>query len=245
MYGTKSVLHKIRVKLYPNYLPNGEAFLARTDSEAVINVEQVCAALRDRGGFTGNYHDLVEHIKQYYEEVGYQLCDGYTVSNGLYAIYPNLGGTFATVQETPDHRKHPLTFRFRPLRALRKLAGHIGISIDGEADIAGYIDSYTDTEEQSVNGIFIEGNMFVIQGSKIKIAGDHPDVGLYFNPVLDPERLQKVERISENNPSKITGIAISTGYEENRLVIKTQFASGNTLLKEPRTITSKFFIEQA
>jgi hypothetical protein len=245
MYGTKSVLHKIRVKLYPNYLPNGEAFLARTDSEAVINVEQVCAALRDRGGFTGNYHDLVEHVKQYYEEVGYQLCDGYTVRNGLYAIYPNLGGTFATTHETPDHKKHPLTFRFRPLKALRDLAGHIGINIDGEADVSGYIDSYTDTEEHALNSIFVPGNMFVIQGSKIKLAGDHPDVGLYFEPVNSPSEIVKIARISENNPSKITGIAQSSMYTENRIVIKTQFSGSQALLKEPRTIVSKFIIEEA
>jgi hypothetical protein len=38
------VLHRLRVKLYPNYLPNVEgAYIARTDSEASLNIEQVCA----------------------------------------------------------------------------------------------------------------------------------------------------------------------------------------------------------
>jgi len=28
----KDILHKIKVKLYPNYLPHGEAYIARTDN---------------------------------------------------------------------------------------------------------------------------------------------------------------------------------------------------------------------
>ncbi|MDR2793080.1 MAG: hypothetical protein LBB61_05370, partial [Treponema sp.] len=58
------VLHRIRVKLYPNYLLNVEgAYLARTINEASLSVEDVCAALKNRGGFTGNYDDLVEYVK--------------------------------------------------------------------------------------------------------------------------------------------------------------------------------------
>jgi hypothetical protein len=35
------VLHRLRVKLYPNYLPNVEGtYIARTDSEASLNIEQ-------------------------------------------------------------------------------------------------------------------------------------------------------------------------------------------------------------
>jgi hypothetical protein len=39
------VLHRIRMKLYPNYLHNVEgAYLARTDNEASLGVEEVCPA---------------------------------------------------------------------------------------------------------------------------------------------------------------------------------------------------------
>ena len=127
-YNVAQVMHRIRVKLYPNYLPGQEGtFIARTDSEASLSIEQVCAALRDRGGFTGNYEDLVDHVKKYYNEAAYQLCDGFTVNNGYYAIHPNLGGTFTGLRDNPDPKAHPLTFRFRTLSTLRRLAGHISI----------------------------------------------------------------------------------------------------------------------
>jgi len=43
-------MHRVRAKLYPNYLPGGEGtFIAKTDSETTINVEQTCAAMCELG----------------------------------------------------------------------------------------------------------------------------------------------------------------------------------------------------
>ena len=45
--------------MYPNQLPEAEEPLyARTDSEATIDIEEVCAAMRERGGFKGDYRDF-------------------------------------------------------------------------------------------------------------------------------------------------------------------------------------------
>jgi len=246
IYGVKQVTHRIRVKLYHNYFPKGEAYIARTDSEATLNIDQVCAALRDRGGFTGDFEDLADYVKQFFNEAAYQLCDGFTVNTGYFSIYPNLGGTFKTVHETPDPKTHPLTFRFRPLKPLRDLAGGIHIVVDGLADAEGYIDEFIDSESQSVNGIYVSGNMFAIHGHKIKIEGDDPACGVYFVPVNDPGRAIQVTRIAENTASKITGIAPHIGYPASRVEIRTQFTgSGGTSLKNLRTITSPFILEEA
>ncbi|MDR2194250.1 MAG: hypothetical protein LBP19_07270, partial [Treponema sp.] len=94
------VLHRIRVKLYPNYLSTiAGAYIARTDSEASLTIEDVCAALKNRGGFTGNYDDLVTHVKQFLDEVAYQLCDGFAVNLLYFLAYPNVGGTFDKIME--------------------------------------------------------------------------------------------------------------------------------------------------
>jgi hypothetical protein len=115
------VLHRIRVKLYPNYLPKVEgAYIARTDNEASLTIEQVCAALKNRGGFTGNYDDLVDYVRQFFDEAIYQLCDGFSINTGYFSMHPNVGGTFDSVNETHDKEKHPVSFRFRTLAVLRK-----------------------------------------------------------------------------------------------------------------------------
>jgi len=241
------VLHRIRVKLYPNYLPNIEgAYIARTDSEASLSIEQVCAALKNRGGYGGDYEDLVEAVKQFFDEAAYQLCDGFAVNTGYYSIHPNVGGTFNSVTDIHDHQKHPITFRFGARAKLRNLVKNIAVDIEGIADTGGYIDTFTDSEEGSVNGVYVPGNMFAIHGHKIKVEGDDPAVGVYFVPVNDPGRATKVSRIAENTASRVTGIAPTVGYVNSRIEIRTQFSgSGDRLLKAPRTITGTFVLEES
>ena len=67
------VMHSIKIRLYPNYLPGQKGtFVARTINEASLDIEEVCTSLARRGGFTGEYKDLVKHVEQYFNEVIYQ-----------------------------------------------------------------------------------------------------------------------------------------------------------------------------
>jgi hypothetical protein len=240
-------MHRIRVKLYPNYLPGGEGtYLARTDSEATLSVEEVCAADRDRGGLTGNFDDYVGFVKRFFRESSYQLADGYAINTGAFSIYPNLGGTFVNIDETPDPKKHPLTFRFRAHKPLRELAGHIAVVVDGEADPSGHITEFLDNENNSVNHWYEPGNQFMLTGHKIKIAGDDPSCGMYIVPVEYNDPPVKVTRIIENGAGKIIGVIPNAEWEKVKIEIRTQFAgSGGVFLKSPRVITSKFTLEQA
>jgi len=244
-YGTSQVMHRIRVKLYPNYLPGHEnSFLARTDSEAVLSVEQVCAAMLERGGFKGNPDDLVTYVKAFLKESAYQLSDGFAVNNDWYSIHPNLGGTFRGVHDHPDPKRHPLTFRFRPLSLMRKLAESIAIIVEGEADASGWIDEFRDSENDSINHMYEPGNQFILTGSKIRIAGEDPSCGMFFVPEGDDSPAVQVTRIAENTAGKIIGVIPSTAYAFNRIEIRTQFSgSTGTMLKKPRVIKSKFVLE--
>jgi hypothetical protein len=134
VYGVQQVMHRIRVKLYRNYFPKGGPYIARTDSEATLNIDQVGAARRDRGGLTMDFEDFIDGVKQFFEEMIYQLCDGFAVNTGYFTIYPNLGGTFKSVHETPDPKTHPLTFRFHACKPLRDIASGIHIVVEGLAE---------------------------------------------------------------------------------------------------------------
>jgi hypothetical protein len=236
------VLHRIRVKLYPNYLLNVEgAYLARTINEASLSVEDVCAALKNRGGFTGNYDDLVEYVKQFFGEAAYQLCDGFAVNTGYFSIHPNVGGTFDKITEGHDAKKHPVTFRFRTRAPLRALAEHIVVDVEGLADVTGYIDEFTDITTESVNDALTPGGMFSIVGHKIKVAGEDAGVGVYFVAADDPAQRVKVSgHLGENAASKVLGVIPALGAGKWKAEIKTQFATGGKLLKEPRVIESGF-----
>jgi hypothetical protein len=241
------VLHRIRVKLYPNHFQHVEgAYIARTDSEASLNVRQVCSTAISRGGDEVDLDDFVEYVNKYNQEAMYQLCDGYAVNNGYYSIHPSIGGTFNSKHDLHDHQKHPISFHFRVLAKMRRLVQFINVEIEGIADVNGYIDEFHDFEADSINVAFVPGNQFSIHGHKIKVTGDSPDVGVYLVPVEDPSKKVKITRIGENTPTKIIGVLPdSTGYTHNRIEIHTQFTgSTSNTLKTPRVITSAFTLEE-
>ena len=241
----KELFYKIRVLLHPNYLPGTEGtFQAKTVNEASLSVDQVCAFLLNRGGFTGSYENLLENVRLYLDEAVYLLCNGMAINTGYFTIYPNIGGTFDNARESHDPQKHPISFRFRTLAKLRRLIDEITVSVEGVANVSGWIDSFEDIDEGESNSVFVSGNLFVIQGSKIKLAGDDPDVGVYFVPVDDPAQAVKVTRIAENTATKIIGVCPQTGFMLNRIEIRTQYTGSSILLKEPRVITSVFILEE-
>jgi hypothetical protein len=232
------VLHHIRVKLYPSYLPGAEdTCIARTDNEASLTIEQVCSALKNRGGFTGNYDDLVEYVKQYLDEMAYQLCDGFAVNTGYFSVHPTVGGTFSKTNEGHDREKHPITFRFRTRAPLRAIAEHIVVDIEGLADMNGYIDEFIDISTESINETLTPKGLFSISGNKIRVAGDNAAVGVFFVSVSDSTHDAKVEgRLAENAPSKVIGSIPDLPVGKWKVRVVTQYSSGSFLLKEPRVI---------
>jgi len=83
-------------------------------------------------------------------------------------------------------------------------------------------------------------NQFIINGYKLKVAGDDPEVGVYFEQVGGAIKL-KVTSLAENTSSKLIGMFPAgppTGTY--KVVIKTQHSGGGNLLKSPRVIESGF-----
>jgi len=247
VYSVSERMHKMRSKLYPNYLPGGEGtYIARTANEAAVTIEDICAAMKNRGGYDGSYEDALQTVKHFYMEMMYQLCDGFSVNTDYFTIHPNIGGTFHSDKEIHDHKNHPITFRFQSLKAMRDLRKSIEVIIEGIADTQGWIAEFIDTDENSTNSIFVPGDQFVITGHKIKVAGDNPNIGVYFVPVDNPSEAKKVLRIAENTSTRIIGISPDTTHARNRVEIRTQYnGSTSSFLKAPRTITSSFILEMA
>jgi hypothetical protein len=235
-------LHRIRAKLYPNYLPGADGeYIARTDDEASLDVEAVCAALKNRGGFTGNYDELVSHVKQFYGELVYQLCSGFSVNNGYYSIHLKLGGTWSGMNESFDPEKHPITITFRSHLALREAIKHITVDIEGIAPVAAYIAEVTDAETGAVNDTLTQNEDFIITGRNIKITKEEADCGLFLlGPISEGSTGTEVEipKYTENIASKVIArMPVTVAPGEYKLVIRTKY-SGHTLLKEIRTVES-------
>jgi len=240
---TYEVLHRIRVRFYPNSLPSLKGtYIARTGSDACLTIEQICSELKNRGGYTGSYEDLVMHVRMFFDEAAYQLCDGYAVNTGYFSIHPYISGAFTSTSELYDPKKHPILFRFRTRKALQRLARAIKVEIVGPADTNGLIDKFYDVETGSTNETVTSGGLFNISGPKIKVTGDDPLIGVYFISSENPENEVKVTAtLAQNTANKLTGVIPQLTSGLWKVMIKTQFnGSSSSILKKPRTMISDF-----
>jgi hypothetical protein len=243
------VLHRIRVKLYPSNLPERKGeLIARTVNEKTLTYEEVCASAKERGGFTGSLDDLKEHIAIFLREAAHQLCDGYGVNfGGLFTVYPNVGGVFENERAPVDKNKHKVTFHFRVLNGLRKLAELIEIISEGLAESAGYITEITDVTTGMVNDIVTKGGIFTLTGDKIKITGEGNKIGVFFYSLGSPNvGIKAGANLAVNDPSKIIGTVPELLPDKDWYIeVRTYFSgSSATPLKELRTIRSAFMVKQ-
>jgi hypothetical protein len=147
-----------------------------------------------------------------------------------------------------DSEANPVTFRFSTRRKLRGLLKKVTVVVDGLADVTGGISEFYDVKSGAANEVGSPGGQFVIYGSKIKVAGDDPAVGVYFVSANDPAlEIRAGGNFAENTGGKLIGIVPALA-EDNlwQIAVKTQFTGSTTkFLKSPRVITNGIRLEAA
>ncbi|MDR1325386.1 MAG: DUF4469 domain-containing protein [Treponema sp.] len=232
----RNVLHVIRAWLYPNYLEYGGKFIARAKTDKTLSVKQVCAEAVTRGGSDLNYNTMVDAVNVYFDEVFYQLADGFSVENNYFSIHPKIGGTFEHADAKVDKKKNPVEFTFRKRQYLRDILSRITVEIEGAAENGMYIAEVLDVVSGIADERLTSGGVLTILGSRIKVSGDDPSCGLYLVNVADGSTIKVTGNFVENHPTRLSAQlpALSAGTYHVRIL--TQFSGGGTSLKDPRRI---------
>jgi hypothetical protein len=234
-----NILHKIKAYLYDNTLTkdNPNDFIARTASERSLSVKQICEAAASRGGADVSASAMEHATELFLKEMAYQLCDGFSVNTGYFTASTTIRGVFDSPSETFNKDKHSIIFQFNQGEKLLAEIPNIEVNILGVAESSAVILQVTDVKSGSVNDLLTPGRNLKIVGSKIKIMGDDPTVGIYFIETATQGRT-KVDQsdIVTNNPSELMVVIPALPAGTYNLEVVTQFTQG-ALLKEPRTAT--------
>jgi hypothetical protein len=200
------VLHRIRARLYPNYLTTVEgAYIARTDDEAALTIEKVCAAMKNRGGF-------------------------FTVRPRIGGAFKNAVEPWDREKHPVRFSFHTL----KALRDITQHIEVVIEGVhDGSGYIAEFTDVSTEAENETLTpgGMFvIEGHKLKIAGTHVD---NGVYFVLASNPVY---REKVDEHLAENTSSKIIGKIPNLAAGGWKLRIITQYSSSGTFTKDPRTI---------
>ena len=236
-------LHKIKAQLYDNVLTdNPNDFAARVVSEKSLTVANIAKSAAMRGGADVSSSAMEHAVNLWLKEMAYRLCDGFSVNTGYFYAAPHIKGVFDDPNENFNPDKHTIGFDFSQGALMRKELGAVEVQITGVADVGCFIGQVTDVKTGSVNDLLTPNRNLRISGAKIKVAGDNPDVGVYF-VVVDAAGAQPGDRVKvdtsdivTNNPSEVIIVIPALATGTYRVEVVTQYSTGSGKpLKEPRT----------
>jgi hypothetical protein len=236
---TLTTTDAVIVELYDNPLTE------RPDDRygRVINIASVDVdTLIERAinnGFNGNADSMNASYLAIKHEAIKAATRGEIVTFGLGHTAIDVEGSFIgdAPQWNPEVNK--LVAGITPIKELRDALKQTPVKVIGMAPNQSAIVSVTDVASGKVNELLTPGGMANIKGTRIKIVGDKPAIGLFLTNHDSQETMQvPATAIGLNDPSKVMFVVpadLAAGTYQ--LSIVTQFCANSTrFLNEPRTV---------
>lgn len=150
--------------------------------------------------------DLLDVVKE-------ELQNGANISFGLAHFSIGVNGVFIGDNAQWDKDKHSLYAKTLPNTELRNVIKNTSVNVRGMATNGTIINSVTDVASGEENSKITVGGGLNIFGSRIKIKGDKPEVGLkLIHQGTKAETLIPMTSILVNIPSQLS-IIVPAGLE--------------------------------
>ncbi|MDR1097474.1 MAG: hypothetical protein LBL57_05015, partial [Tannerella sp.] len=115
------VSHTVKARLYKNLLtPDPDDLSIRTNPERTLSTRDICESAASRGGADISALAMEHATNLFLNEMGYQLCDGFSVNTGWFTAGPQVRGVANNPREQFNSEKHTLLFEFHQGATLRK-----------------------------------------------------------------------------------------------------------------------------
>ena len=229
-----------KVWLTPNLLTkdiDNDYIAEVSTSKQTLRNEDIAQRIVDEGSEI-KYDTLLSIINQHDRIVREAVCDGYSVLTGVGQYSPRVTGSWIGKSANFDPSVNKLTLDMVLSKEMRDALSTVGVEVLGVKEGGGAsIGLVTDTYTGEANGYISAGEDILIEGTKIKVAGDDPSCGVYFINRDDDTSYKVERRLTQNDPSRIIArvpAELAPGAYTLRIV--TQFSNSTQLLKEPRTL---------
>ena len=234
-----NVLHTIKAYLYDNLLTdNPNDFSARVSSERSLSIGDICKSAVTRGGADISEASMKHAVELFLKEMGYRLCDGFSVNTGWFMASPSIRGVFDSPTEKFNPEKHSVLFQFNQGELLRNELSTVTVDILGVAESGAFIAQVTDVKSGTVNDLLTPNRNLKISGSKLKVTGEAPhETGVYFVDQATQVRTKVDESdMVTNNPGEVIVVIPALAAGSYQVEIATQYTGSAKLLKEPRVM---------
>lgn len=168
-----------------------------------------------------------------------QILNGTAVTFGLSHYSAAVNGVFMGDHDSWDPARHRLSLRIEPNAALRDDLQNVDVVLRGPATTGPVINTVTDKSTDSMNSIITPGGIVYLEGKRLMITGDAPEVGLRLISIPDQDIINiPTTAIFDNYPSKL-GILLPVDLPAGKYNIElcTQYSKSHKQSKKAQTYT--------
>lgn len=227
-------MNKIDIWLHDNQLtPDPNDYFARVKTRGNLSNKDIAKIMVKRGATLSEavISALLDDSDGIKRE---KMAEGYSINTGVFHSRVGVSGAFHGKSDHYDPEEHKIIASFTSSTALREELKKTQVDILGIADTSPLIGKVIDSLSQKEDSVITPKNVLIIKGNRIKVIGDDPTVGLYLIDQNDNSR-HKCEQFIRNNPKEINVMLPELSAGNYVLEIVTQFSSGYTPTKVPKT----------
>jgi len=228
---------RIKALLYPNPMKNAKGtYMARTSAYGTVGIKEICKSKSKKRGELNNPDSMEYYVKLFFEEMAELLTLGYNINTGYFKAAVKINGKFDTSNDKFDPERHKINFKFSQGKIMREIAEETEAEILQLIPFNFVISRVEDRFTGSINELLTPGKNLIMNGVKIKLVGEHPDVGVYFINEASGEKIKVAQHeIAVNQNNKLIIVIPTLPPGNYQLVVSTQYAGSGTPLTEPRS----------
>ncbi|OAV69662.1 hypothetical protein Barb6XT_00362 [Bacteroidales bacterium Barb6XT] len=235
----KELAYTLKVLLYDNNFKDVDGrYFAHPQTENSAGIDDIVESGAACGEIIGNVDEAKQYVRGFLNETVRIILGGYSANLHFFRLAASVTGAFDSVNEPFDKKKHAIKVNFYILDALRKIIEEEAkVVVQGIADVQGLIEHILDIANKLTDEILTPGHEAHLFGSKLKVVGTTPDIGVFFINVLG-DRFKAVE-ISINTAGMIS-LRIPDNLAPGLYTIEivTRYSSSGSILKNARVISS-------
>ena len=229
--------------LVDNKLTEEDNYSARILTERTVNQEALIEKMLSKRNLVSKT-DIVAVLNSYYEEIIQCIKEGDNLNLPLVNIGYSISGVFETEDANFNADTHKLHVNLNGGKLISEIRNNIPLQKVPAPVTNTLINNVKDLTTQTTNTNLTPNSLFEVNGVRLKIAGDQPEVGLYFVAVDGTET--KVDLLGQNSYKKILAQAPALAPGTYRIRIKTQATSSiDIFLKEIHVSDSSFSVTVA
>ncbi|WP_456086433.1 DNA-binding domain-containing protein [Parabacteroides sp.] len=211
------------------------------ESAGSVNLDKICEEMKNED--TGLRTETIVHVVTLFLRIVARfILNGYNVNTSLFRAVAQFTGVIEGGKWDPE--KNSVYVSFIQDKMIREEIAKTTVNILGmKADVM-YILETEDKKSKLKDGSATAGRNFFVRGSMLKVMGDDPSVGVTLTDEKGVVKKLEDDEIAINKPSELTLlIPADLTAGTYTLTVTTQYChGGNSLLKEPRSVSTTVYI---